>query len=308
MLKIRDKMENFMSVVPIDVTRVIAQQLDIKSFSKFLTTCKFANENTTDIFGTKVFNNTEKILKGIISSIKDYDTFVNDKTNKYNFTQIICKTYLHHLVNGDNNEDREYLSLLSEELMYNINEEIDATLQDVHIVCNQIINNSDFEEQLSQEIIGCIQKQLFTKEYNVIFELVNDDNEVTYKFIFNITLNNEIPLLKVMIIDEEKEIDLCDNEHTETINEYIKDVEITCDGEVQFEATEENVNGFVKYICTVFGNGVFSNKLANDNVDIHICNFINQPFKCCEFYRELVNDMQITKDISKKIVIKLSSF
>jgi hypothetical protein len=295
-------MENFMSIVPIDVTRVIAQQLDIKSFSKFLTTCKFANENTTDIFDAKVFESTERILKEIIASIKDYDTFINDKTNKYNCTQIICRTYFNHLINCDNSEDRDYLLTLSEEPMYNIINEIDATLQDVHIVWCQVVNNENIEEQLSNEIIECIQQHIFTKQYNVIFELVNDKNEVSYKFIFNITLNNEIPLLKVMIIDEEKEIDLCDNKYTKTINEYIKDAEITCDGEVQFEGTEENLQGLVQYICTVFGNGVFSHKLRNKNVDIHICNFINQPFKCCDFYRETVNDMHITDKISNRIV------
>lgn len=295
-------MENFMSIVPIDLTRVIAQQLDITSFSKFLTTCKFANENTKNIFDTKVFENTERILKEIITSIKDYDTFINKNFNKYDCTKVICKSYFHHLINSDVADDRDYLSTLIEEPMLSIVEEIDATLQDVHIVWNQVVNNENIEEQLSNEIIECIQEHIFTKQYNVIFELLNDKNEVSYKFIFNITLNNEIPLLKVMIIDEEQEIDLCDNKHTKTINEYIKDAEITCDGEVQFEETEENLQGLVQYICIVFGNGVFSHKLRNENVDIHICNFINQPFRCCDFYRKTVNDMQITKDISKRIV------
>lgn len=303
-------MENFMSFVPTDITGVIAKQLDLRSFSCFLTTCKFANENTKKIFDSKVFQASENILKEIINSVKAYDTYINDERNKYNCTQVICRTYFHHLINGENADDRDYLLTLSEEPMYNIVNEIGATLQDVHTVWNQVVNSEDIEEQFSKEIIECIQKQFFTKEYNVIFELVNDKNELKYKLIFNITLTNEIPLLKVLIIDEENEIDLCDNKFVDTINKYIKDVEITCDGEVQFEGTDKNLQGLVHYICNVFGNGVFCHQLANDNVDIHICNFINQPFKCCDFYRQVVSDMQITKDVSKRIVemIKFSNF
>jgi hypothetical protein len=300
-------MENFMSIVPIDVTKVISNNLDIKSFSSFLTTCKFAKEHTKQVFDAKVFQTSKNIIKDIINAIKDYDSYIDDNNNKYDCTQVICKSYFHHLINGDNADDRDYLSTLSEEPMYSIIHELNATLEDVHTAWNQVINNENIEDQLSKEIIKCIQKQFFTKEYNVIFELVNNINEVKYRFIINITLSNEIPILKVMIIDEEKEIDLCDDEIVKTINNYMKDVETTCDGELQFEATEENLQGLVHYICSVFGNGMFSHKLANDDVDIHICNFINQPFKCCNFYRQVVSNMQITKDASKKIVEMIKS-
>lgn len=300
---------SFTDIVPVDVTEQIVKQLDMSSFSKFLTTCRFVHENVKAVFDNKVFNNTETLLKDIIDAIIDYDRYIFDDNNKYHITQSICKSYLQNMINGKNSEDRDYLMRLTEEPIMNIIEKIDGTLQDIHIVWNQIASNEEIDEMYGKEVIKCIQEHLFTKEYNVIFNLVDKRDQIRYKSIFNITLSQkeQQPLLKIIIIDGKNEIDLCDNEFADKMNQYIKDAEFTSDGELQFTGTDENLAGFVRYMLIVFGNGMFSNKPDTDSFEIHICNFINQPFGCCDFYRQTVSDLQITKDVSKQIVDRIHS-
>ena len=300
-------MDNFMSIVPSDVTKEISKQLDIRTFSRFLTTCKFANSNTKKVFDNKVFVNTDNIIKEIINSIKSYDIHINEEANKYYLTQVICRTYFQNLINGETSEDRDFLLTLTEEPILKIINEIDATLQDVHTVWNQVVNDDNIEDPFEKKVVECIQKCFFVGEYNVVFELVNSSSEVNYKFIFNITLSDERVLLKVMIIDEEEENDLCDERFSVKLHEYMDNVDITVDGELEFEGTAKNLEGFIQYIRLVFGTGVFSHKLPNDSVDIHICNFINQPFKCCDFYRKAIAEIPITKQASSRIVEVIKS-
>ncbi len=296
-------------IVPCDLTKEIARKLDSRTFSKFLSTCKYAHENTKSIFDDKVFKNIDDILEKIIKSIKDFDKFIFQEDNKYHITQLICKAYFQNMINAENADDRDYLLTLTEEPIMKILKQIDGTLQDIHIVWHQLANEEDIDEQYGKEVIKCIQEHLFTKEYNVVFELVNNkSNEIKYKFIVNISLSQiEEPMMKIIIIDEENEIDLCDNHFAELINEYIKDAEITVDGELEFKGTKENLRGFIEYILLVFGNGLFSHQLSNDEVQIHVCNFVNQPYSCCEFYRKTVYEMQITKDVSKRIIDNIHS-
>lgn len=294
-------------IVPCDLTKEIVRKLDSRTFIQFLSTCKYAHENTKSIFDDKVFENMDDIFQGIIKSIKDFDTFIFQKDNKYHITQLICKAYFQNMINGESVDDRDYLLTLTEEPIMKILEQIDGTLQDIHIVWHQLANEEDIDEQYGKEVIRCIQEHLFTKEYNVVFELVNYKiNEIKYKFIVNIILSpTEEPMMKIIIIDEENEIDLCDNQFAELIHEYIKDAETTVDGELMFKGTKENLRGFIEYTLIVFGNGIFTNKLSNDEVQIHLCNFVNQPYSCCEFYRKTIYEMQITKDISKRIMEKI---
>lgn len=299
---------NFLDIVSCDLTKEIVQNLDVKSFSKFLSTCKYAHENTKTLFTKIVVENIKNVLEEIINSIKTMDTLISEEDTKYHITQMICKAYFQNMINGENTDDRDYLLTLTEEPIMKILEQIDGTLQDIHIVWNQIANEKDVDEQYGKQVVKCIQEHLFKKEYNVVFELVNNkDNQIKYKFIFNITLSQTEPLMKVIIVDEENEIDLCDNQFVGMMNNYITDVDITIDGELEFKGTENNLRGFVEYLMIVFGNGIFTNTLSNNIVQIHLCNFVNQPYTCCDFYRKTVYDLQITKDISKRIMEKIKS-
>ena len=300
-------MANFMDVVPCDVTMHIANQLDIKSFSKFMATCKYANENTKISFDNKVSDKIENIFKTIIQILIEYNAQLLD-TNIYQATHDICKSVFQSILDA-NSTDRDYLLTLLEHPVKKIVELADVSEQEVHIALNQFVIEEDNnqEAELQKQLLKAVQDCLFTKEYNVVFELLDNKNQdVKYRFILNINLSNNIPILKVMIIDEENGTDLCDNSFSDNVNDYIENAEITCDGEVVFNTTEYNIKGFTKYICKVFGNGVFTHDLTNSGVQIQICNFMNQPFKCCEFYREVVNKMTITQQASMKINLILS--
>ena len=300
-------MKSFMNVVPIDITIHIANQLDIKSFSKFLATCKYANENTKLIFDSKVSDNIENMFKHIITTVIDYHTLLLETDNKYQATQTICKAVFKNIICASGT-DMDYLLTLLSVPVKKIAELIDGTEQDVHIVLNQLISEETLEEEFQKQLLKAVQDCLFTKEYNVVIELLDNKNQdVKYRILIKINLSGSTPMLKVSVVDEENDIDLCDNEFTGNINNYIENAEITCDGEVAFTATDESVKGLRRYICDVFGNGVFTHNLTDDGVEIQICNFLNQPYECCAFYRDAVNGMSITQQASSNITNQMKS-
>lgn len=301
-------MTNFLNVVPSDITIHIANHLDIESFSKFLATCKYANENTKLAFDNKVCDKTENIFKNIIKAIVDYNTLLLETDNKYQATQDICKSVFKNILDAKNTTDMDFLLTLLDNPVEKIMELIDGTQQDVHHVLNQIVSEDTLEEEFQQQVLRAVQEYLFTGVYIVVFALLdNKAQDVKYRFIVNVDLSGDIPKLRVMMIDENNDTDLCDNEFSDSMNDYIKDAEFTADGEVAFIATDESIKGLSKYICKVFGNGVFTHNLTNDGVQIQICNFLNQPFECCEFYRKVVSAFPITRKASSRITNHFSS-
>lgn len=301
-------MTSFMNIVPSDVTIHIANHLDITSFSKFLATCKYAHQNTKLSFRNKVSNNIENLLKDILSTVVDYNMSLLNADNKYKATKDICKSLFKNILNAKNGTDMQYLVTLLDQPVRKIVNMLDVVEQDVHIVLNQVIDGETLEREHQQQMLKIIQDYLFTQDYNVVFELFdNKKHDVKYRFLLNINLSKSIPKLKVMIIDEANEIDLCDNAFSDNIDDYIKGVEFTADGEVAFTATDEGIEGLTSYICKVFGNGVFTHKLTDEGVQLQICNFLNQPFECCEFYREVVSGLSITQQASSKITNYINS-
>lgn len=302
------KMTSFLNVVPRDITIDIANHLDIKSFSKFLTTCKYANENTKQAFNNKVCDNIENMLKEIIKTVANYNKLLLITNNKYLATQEICKSVFKNILDAQNATDMDYLLTLLDGPVKNIMELIDGTQQDVHHVLNQIVSEDTLEEEFQQQVLRAVQEYLFTGVYNVVFALLDNKNtDVRYRFLMNINLSGDIPEVRIMMIDEANDIDLCDNEFSDSMNDYIKDAGFTADGEVAFIATDESIKGLSKYICKVFGNGVFTHNLTNDGVQIQICNFLNQPFECCAFYRKVVSAFPITRKASSRITNHFSS-
>lgn len=300
-------MTDFMSI-PSDVAIHIANQLDIKSFSQFLTTCTYVNKNTKTAFDNKVFDITENVFLEIIQNLVEYNESLLS-VYKYQATYDICKSVFTNILNA-RSSDMDYLLTLLEQPVSKIVELIDVTEQDVHITLNQFVSEEDNnqEEEFQKQVVEALQECLFTKEYNVIFALLNNKNqEVKYRFILNINLSGSVPILKVIITDEENDTDLCDDAFVDNVNDFIDNAEITSDGEIVFATTEQNIKGLIRYICKVFGNGVFTHQLTNDGVQIQICNFMNQPFKVCEFYRNVVNQMTITQEASMKTKNYLNS-
>lgn len=301
-------MASLMDIVPSDITIHIANHLDIKSFSKFLATCKYANENTKQVFNNKVCDNIENMFKEIIKTVANYNKLLLITNNKYLATQEICKSVFKNILDAQNATDMDYLLTLLDSPVNKIMELIDVTQQDVHLVLNQIVSEETLEEEFQQVVLKAIQDCLFTKEYNVVFKLFDNKNQdVKYRFLVNVSLSGNIPKLRLMMIDEDNNIDLCDNEFSDSMNDYIRDAEFTADGEVAFTATDESIKGLSKYICKVFGNGVFTHNLTDDGVQIQVCNFLNQPLKCCEFYRDVVSAFPITQRASSKITNHISS-
>lgn len=301
-----------MDIVPSDVTTYIASQLDIKSFSIFMATCKYANENTKHTFDTKVFNNIENLFKNIISTITGYDALLSNVQNKYKATQNIYKSLFMTIRDSDNPTDMDYLLTLLDNPVEKIVELIETTEPDVYIAINNfaflnVIDDLHLEE-FEKQVLKVAQDCLFTKEYIVEFDLFEKTYQsVKYRLSIKINLSDNIPVLSVMMFDVEDEIDLSDNEFSDDITDYIDDAEITCDGEVAFTVTDTSIKGLSRYISKVFGNGIFTHKLKDDKVRIMICNFLNQPFECCEFYRNVVYDMPLTQQASSKIMKHLNS-
>ena len=301
-MRLSIKMTSFMSIVPTDIAILIANQLDIKSFSQFLATCTYVNNNTKSTFNNKVNDNIENLFKHILITISDFNTSLLETDNKHQATQDICKSVFKNILEAKSATDMDYLFTLLENPVSIIAELIDGTEQDVHIVLDQFISEETLEQEFQKQVLKAIQDCLFTKEYNVVFELFDNKNQdIKYRFRININVSGSIPELKVVMVDEELDIDLCDNAFSDNINDYIENAEITCDGEIVLTATEEGIKGLTKYICKVFGNGVFTHKLTDAGVKIEICNFLNQPFECCEVFREVVNDMSITQQASSNI-------
>lgn len=299
-------MTSFINDVPSDITIYIANQLDIRSFSKFLATCKYANENTRLTFCNKVNDNLDSTLKHIISTVIDYNNLLSLSDNKYQATQNICKSIFKNILDASSATDMDHLLTLLENPIRKIMDLIDGTQQDVHLALNDFISEERVEEELQHVVVEAIQECLFTNEYNVVFELLDSSNkDVKYRFLININLSGDIPELKVSIIDIENDVELCNDDNN--VNDYIENAEITCDGELAFTATDESIKNFIKYMCKVFGNGVFTHQLKDEGVQIQICNFLNQPLKCCDFYRKVVDDMLITQQASFKITNYISS-
>lgn len=294
-------MTDFINIVPIDVAIHIANQLDVKSFPNLLATCRYFNTNTKVSFHNKVCDNIEMLITHIIDIIIEYDQFIFDTENKYQVTKDICKAIFKNILDAKTAQDMDFLLTLLEHPITKIVELVDGNEQDVHLVLNQVSSEETLEEEFQKQVLNAIQDCLFTKEYNVEFELLDNNKDVKYTCGVNVNLQKEIPELKVKMIDEDSNIDLCVNPFSENIDDYIKNAEITCDGEVAFTATKESIKGLTRYICKVFGNGVFTHQLTDDGVQIQICNFLNQPFDCCEFYRVIVSSMTKTQQASAKI-------
>lgn len=295
-------MASLMDIVPSDITVHIASYLDIKSFSKFLATCKYAKDNTKLAFENKVCNNIENMFKEMIETIVNYNKLLLITNNKYLATQEICKSVFKNILDAQSATDMDYLLTLLDSPVNKIMELIDGTQQDVHLVLNQIVSEETHEEEFQQVVLNAVQDCLFTKEYNVVLKLLDNKNQdIKYRFLVNINLSRNIPELRLMMIDEDNNIDLCDNDFSDSMNDYIRDAEFTEDGEVAFTATDESIKGLSKYICKVFGNGVFTHNLTDDGVQIQVCNVLNQPFECCEFYRDVVSAFPITQQASLKI-------
>jgi hypothetical protein len=297
-------MANFMNIVPSEITRLIANELDLKSFPSFLATCKYAYDNTNCIFDNKVFDKTETVITEIIKSIEDYDATLQKPLEGYKALQSISKAIFNELLNCDDENDRFYLSELLEQATYIITQKMDCTEYDVHNVFEKIINNiiieDDFEKAVSKSIHDCLFND---RKYNVIFELLGNNQETHYWLSLNLTVKEDLSVyLKVKIEDDDNEVSTCDNMYIDEVNMYIPDAEINCDGELEFTGTSENIHGLTRYICKVFGKGLFTETLSKEGIYIEICNIFNQPFASCEFYKKAVKDLSYTKDASQRIL------
>lgn len=290
---------NFIDFVPLEVTNIIANNIDAKSFPSFLATCKFARDNTTSILKDKVIGKTEEIIQGIIKSIKMYDTLLFKPEVKYETCKIICHEFFRELLNCANRGERDFLNELLTEITIQIAEEVDGTATDVQLVLEKIISNELIEDEFEIQIVEAVQDYLFKREYDVIFDLIGENAK--YRFVMKVNLVEEQPQLQIICEDEKNEVFSHDNPFSEEISTHIPDVEMTPDGEMQFSATPENIKGLALYFQKVFGNGLFFRELTEDGVIIELCNILNQPWRCCEFYHKTIQGLHITQVVSQNI-------
>jgi len=302
-------MSSMMDIVPLEITETIAKNLDIKTFPAFLASCKYASQHTKNIFENMVQTQLQNVLTGICDAVKELHNRVSDQHERNMLTSKILKGFMNKtmdvadmtMFNGEHaNGDFggiQFLFDFREIMLEQICQKTDSTPYDVETVVWKIIGMEPLEEDWEGEVLLAFQEYFFgEKSYNVCGFCKSPDVYL-YGFSFNFAFTEEGDITaKVSIAGLDDEDERADSD--DTINDNFPDAEMTCDGEIMFTVTEENIKCFAAYVSKTFGNAIFT---CLHTVQIEICNPMNNPYTPCKFYKDIIMEQEYTKIAVTKI-------